>query len=793
MLFVVADSIVPLTVSQAVSTKRIQRRVISARLIEKLCAIIPVESIKKDLAPCTKMLCQDPNATVRTAIAQRLSVIAQSLNNSSDCVSLLLPCLIELCKDDDSGVREAILNTIAVCLPYFTKESRKTVVLPLLRKCTEQALILRDTSLIVVSKQLAPWLYALKEILSPQEMRWFLDTYSRIVNLNAPDSDKSLQILALTCRRQCAYNFPCFAMIYSGDLFNDRLLPILEKFCSENDEEIRSTIAAGFHEILLLRPDEPSLLQIFTELIKTGAVEIIQHLVKDLHKAIPILYQMVKKEQEKRAPKTTRVQLDRLIVGCNGLIRNTGNWRSHESYLMNLIVLKKILPPNDLFVTFVPVLKQEVLKARALPCRIAAAVALLHLMREFPLSKNRQNVIEFFTKTVGQHQSCHRRRILLDIVPMVQNHFSRDFFKENFLQAVLKLANDPVSNIRLQLCRMMPRIKKFLFFPDDEPAILSLEKSVRSLLTSESSSNNDRHLLQQYACDLSRSETTESLKNDATKVAEEKRLWTEIESASTHNNLEEDGAPQSPLIQKAKKGVTHRRKNGTLVTVGGDGSVTSTTTAPNTSTSSSAYATSTISRVNGISSSRPPIGSSINDIHAEKPPSWKTNRIDKTKIAVVRPQPQVTLLQRSPSPMPPKGEDTKSSSSKLPLSTRYRSYQSASSSPTTSSPPSSARYRSTSTYRSDSTPSSPASRSALSYSSRHSSYTPTSSPLMSKSMTSSYTGGTSSSSYTPSSSGLMSSRSLSQIRRPYSLMKVQSSSAIEHKPTNIKLRVLANH
>uniref|UniRef100_A0A914YQZ8 HEAT repeat protein n=1 Tax=Panagrolaimus superbus TaxID=310955 RepID=A0A914YQZ8_9BILA len=248
------------------------------------------------------MLCQDPNATVRTAIAQRLSVIAQSLNNSSDCVSLLLPCLIELCKDDDSGVREAILNTIAVCLPYFTKESRKTVVLPLLRKCTEQALILRDTSLAVVSKQLAPWLYALKEILSPQETRWFLDTYCRIVNLSAPDSDKSLQILALTCRRQCAYNFPCFAMIYSGDLFIDRLLPILEKFCNENDEEIRCTIAAGFHEILLLRPEEPLLLQIFTELIKTGVVEVIQNLVKDLHKAIPILYQMVKKEQEKRAP-----------------------------------------------------------------------------------------------------------------------------------------------------------------------------------------------------------------------------------------------------------------------------------------------------------------------------------------------------------------------------------------------------------------------------------------------------------------------------------------------------------
>lgn len=36
--------ILPLAVRQASPTQRIQRRVISARLLEKLCAIIPVES-----------------------------------------------------------------------------------------------------------------------------------------------------------------------------------------------------------------------------------------------------------------------------------------------------------------------------------------------------------------------------------------------------------------------------------------------------------------------------------------------------------------------------------------------------------------------------------------------------------------------------------------------------------------------------------------------------------------------------------------------------------------------------
>lgn len=208
---------------------------------------------------------------------------------------------------------------------------------------------------------------------------------------------------------------------------------------------------------------------------------------------------------------------------------------------------------------------------------------------------------------------------------------------------------------------MMPRIKKYLSYPNDEPEILSLEKSVRSLLTSEMSSNNDRHLLQQYACDLSRTSGPETLKSDAIKVDEEKRLWTEIDPTSGNQEEKDGKGPESPLIQKAKKGVTQRRKNGALVTVGGGDSIGTSTITSNIS-----------SRINGISS-RPPIGqtysSSISDIHADKPPTWKTARVDKTKIAVVKPQPQVIITQRSPSPMPPKVEDNKSSS-KLPLSSK---------------------------------------------------------------------------------------------------------------------------
>uniref|UniRef100_A0A914CJF1 Uncharacterized protein n=1 Tax=Acrobeloides nanus TaxID=290746 RepID=A0A914CJF1_9BILA len=440
--------IVPLVVSQAEPTKRVQRRVIATRLLEKLCSIVPVECVKKDLAPCAQMLCQDPSAAVRTSVAQRLSMIADSLKNSTDCVSLLLPCLIELCKDDDPGVREAILNTIAVCLPYFTKESRKSVVIPLIRKCTEQALFLKDTSLTVVAKQIGPWLDSVKEILSQQELKWFLDTYCRLVDISMGDSDKISALLCTACRRMCAYNFPCFAMVYGKESFNEKLMPILDRFCTDGDDEVRSTISSGFHEIIQMRPDEPALVGPFIELIRGGAPEVVQQMTGNLHKTLPPLYECIKKYTGTVNVKISRIQLDRILIGCNRLLRGTGSWRSHESYLNNIACIRHLIPFHDLYVSFLPMLKQEVLTVRALPCRIAASQTLLLMMREFPMEKNRNTVIEFFTTTIGSHESCNRRRLLLDVVPIVLQHFSREFFKQHFLESVLKLAHDKISNIR---------------------------------------------------------------------------------------------------------------------------------------------------------------------------------------------------------------------------------------------------------------------------------------------------------------------------------------------------------
>ncbi|VDP45103.1 unnamed protein product [Heligmosomoides polygyrus] len=219
----------------------------------------------------------------------------------------------------------------------------------------------------------------------------------------------------------------------------------------------------------------------------------------------------------------TSAQLDRILIGCNQLLRGSGAWRSHAALLENISVLKACVSYTQLAETFMPVLQKEVLQARAIPCRVAAVNTLLQFMREQPEKKKRDEVIEFFNIEIAGHQCCYRRMLYLDIVECVLKLFSRKFFIEHFLEKMLTLIHDKVSNIRYVI---LPLVKKYLILPDDEEILLSLEKAVRETLTTEKQPTTRQ--LVQAACELSRTEArAKGDKEDAAREKEEERLWNE--------------------------------------------------------------------------------------------------------------------------------------------------------------------------------------------------------------------------------------------------------------------------
>lgn len=520
----VKQCIVPVVQQQAEPAQRVQRRIIATKLLHKLADILPANEVRKELGPCAQILCQDSNANVRTSMAQRLPVIARALKNSSDVVSLLLPCLVQLYKDDDVTVKEACMNNIAQCIPHFTSDAKKNTVLPLIKKSAEQSLEQKDETLMLIAKNFGEWCHKLRDVLDQLDLCWVLNTYCKIGQVAIAKEDSASQKVLLTmCRRMMVFNLPCMVHMFPKSF--DRLLPFVESFATDSDDEVRLSLASSYHEILLQHESKAELLQPFMELIRGGSAEVVAKLTLNMDKILPILYKCASPNTGQG--KVTSAQLDRILIGCNQLLRGSGAWRSHAALLENISVLKACVSYTQLAETFMPVLQKEVLQARAIPCRVAAVNTLLQFMREQPEKKKRDEIIEFFNIEIAGHQCCYRRMLYLDIVECVLKLFSRKFFIEHFLEKMLTLIQDKVSNIRLKTIRILPLVKKYLILPDDEEILLSLEKAVRETLTTEKQPTT-RQLVQAAACELSRTEArAKGDKEDAAREKEEERLWNE--------------------------------------------------------------------------------------------------------------------------------------------------------------------------------------------------------------------------------------------------------------------------
>ncbi|VDN27944.1 unnamed protein product [Cylicostephanus goldi] len=129
------------------------------------------------------------------------------------------------------------------------------------------------------------------------------------------------------------------------------------------DDEVRLSLASSYHEILTQHSTRPELLQPFIDLLRGGSAEVVGKLTFNMDKILPILYKCASSSDG--TIKVSTIQLDRILIGCNQILRGTGSWRSHAALLENMSVLKNCLTYTQLADTFIPVLQKEVLTAAA--------------------------------------------------------------------------------------------------------------------------------------------------------------------------------------------------------------------------------------------------------------------------------------------------------------------------------------------------------------------------------------------------------------------------------------------
>lgn len=122
---------------------------------------------------------------------------------------------------------------------------------------------------------------------------------------------------------------------------------------------------------------------------------------------------------------------------------------------------------------------------RVLPVKLAAARTLCVFIRYNRRSDQRQELCCRLIQECGRGKSYRSRQLFIDICKFIMELFSRNFFKENFFEFLLELASDPVINVRLKFCSVLPSLKSVLSLPSNRQLLQQLEMCVRKLLSSE--------------------------------------------------------------------------------------------------------------------------------------------------------------------------------------------------------------------------------------------------------------------------------------------------------------------
>ncbi|XP_037077403.1 serine/threonine-protein phosphatase 4 regulatory subunit 4-like [Pollicipes pollicipes] len=474
-------------------------RVAGCKLIGRMASKFDPYTIQTELLASVQSLCQDVDCDVRAAMCSQLGAVAHGLG-PQETRAAIIPELVELASDEEVTVRLAAFRTLVDMLDILDAETCTQTIIPLATKVCESSYETRDTSLPVIARLLGKLCSGLNGYLSSEQKQTFLDFYSNVARLKnlhkaaaarnelnpmpdlVPQLDPSERYME--CCEACAYNFPAMLLLAGGDLSRSNLHATFTDLVFDPHGPVRRVVAAGFHEVCRLLG--PSVHQVHSELVhllKDDSVEVLAALVERL----PLtLAAFVRHGVLGPAAKPELVaELTAALMTSECVIANTTRWRLHAGLLQRLSSLAECFPADHLYHCWVPTIFQKLHTVRPIPCRQAAARTLLVFLQNVRQIEHRQVICARIGEELGQNDSCHMRKLYLDICGMVLDIFSKSFFKQYFFMTTLALVDDPVPNIRRGLCLLLSRMKATLRLPADKRRLQELEAVVRQLLVTE--------------------------------------------------------------------------------------------------------------------------------------------------------------------------------------------------------------------------------------------------------------------------------------------------------------------
>lgn len=498
---IIKRDILTLAINKGQISQPVSSRLLCCKMLGKICTKFDPYIIRKEILPVVQSLCQDVDHEVRGCMCRQLDVVARGIGLEAT-KSAILPELVELANDEESYVRLTGIETVVQMLPMLDDETCIQAIIPLVKKFCENSIRSEDATLPVIARHLGRLCHGLAVNLTPDQQQWFLTYYRELAKLGLPHHRKSFdgdfislppmpdivpkmdnQDKFAECRHACAYNFPAMVLFAEPVNFSEELYNTFSDLCLDPHYDVRKTIACGFHEVTkLLESTSSNILKELVLLLQDDCLEVLRGLIPHLPESLAAVTRHLGDNNE---TKEEIGELLHALVICENATSMTSNWRLHADVLTQLSCLPHCLPSEQIYSTFVPLLFNKIHTARPIPCRVAAAYSLLVYLRNTPQFEQRNDIINRLIEELCQGRSCHSRMLFIRVCELVMELFSKSFFKQYFFRPLLKLSEDPVPNVRLRLCSVLPQLKAQIKLPTDGSLLQELEACVRVLMTDE--------------------------------------------------------------------------------------------------------------------------------------------------------------------------------------------------------------------------------------------------------------------------------------------------------------------
>ncbi|XP_056348652.1 serine/threonine-protein phosphatase 4 regulatory subunit 4 isoform X2 [Oenanthe melanoleuca] len=482
-------------VSKAQLSQTLQSRLVSCKIMGKVANKFEAHIIKREVLPLVKSLCQDVEYEVRTCMCRQLEHVARGIGTELT-KTVVLPELVELARDEGSSVRLAAFETLVNLLDMFDADDRSQTVLPLVKSFCEKSFKADESILVSLSFHLGKLCNGLYGIFTPEQHLRFLEFYKKLSTLGLQqenghnDNQLHLQTLEqekkyISVRKNCAYNFPAMIVFVDPKNFHLELYSIFFCLCHDPEVPVRYTMAISFLEVAkLLNSDVYTIHKELVTLLQDESLEVLDALVGHL----PEILELMTNGGENNGSESKLLSIPDLIPALTTAEQRAATslkWRTHEKLLQKYACLPHIISSDQIYYRFLHRMLTIILTNNVLPVQKAAARTLCVYLRYNRKQEQRHEVIQKLIEQLGQGKSYWNRLRFLDTCEFIMELFSKSFFCKYFFLPVLELTHDPVANVRMKLCCLLPKVKSTLKIPTDKHLLQQLELCIRKLLCQE--------------------------------------------------------------------------------------------------------------------------------------------------------------------------------------------------------------------------------------------------------------------------------------------------------------------